>query len=162
MTAKRIAFTRPDGGVSVIVPIPKPGETEEQTLARCVARNIAVGNLQANTPTATIDASELPSRRFRNQWRKAGRTVAPDPTLCREQVIAEVRAERNAKLTASDADKARLDDLGTEQQKANLATYRQALRDLPATVYDPQTQRGEIASLTLEQLETYSPTWPET
>jgi len=48
---------------------------------------------------------------------------------------AEVRAKRNALLASCDF--TQLDDVPSHINKADWATYRQALRDLPASVSDP-------------------------
>ena len=119
-----------------------------------LARNIEVGQLREDTPILLVDESELPSRRFRDDWRISGRTLAPGLSLVRARCKAEVRAERNARLLASDADHVRLSEVGTTLQRQSMANYRRALRDLPATT------DAQIDARTVEQLESWEPTWP--
>lgn len=156
---KRIVWQSPDGSLRITVPVEPPleGESESAYLDRIALRTLnAVPSLADCVRLPDVDASELPSRRFRSCWRpNVRRSVAVDVPLARAQLLAEVRAERNVRLLASDADKQRLDDLGTPQQKQQLAAYRQALRDLPTSV------QQDLEALTdSTALERYAPTWP--
>lgn len=148
-----IVWEREDGGVSITIPVPqarREGETDEQFAERIRQKDIPTGRSYH-----VSRRSDLPqSRRLRNAWRRSGNAVVVDLPLGREIILAEVRVERNRRLTESDADKAKLDDIGTPPERASLQLYRQKLRDLPAIV------TGEIAGLNANQLETYQPVWP--
>lgn len=65
---KVIAYTRPDGGVSVITPAPEaqlPNETEAEFLAR-----IRLKDVPANaTNVIEVDKEDLPPRETRSSWR---------------------------------------------------------------------------------------------
>jgi hypothetical protein len=177
MTTKRIVFSRPDGGVSVIIPAPqyrRPGEDDGPFLARVLARNQEVGHAPLEGCTV-VDVADLPPPRlrkflvvtpagevvetqrrlFRGCWRMAGGRPVEDEGLCRDRTLAEVRKERDARLDASDKDKARLDDVGTPGQQQAHRQYRQALRDLPAVVAQ------QIAAMTPDELEAYQAPWPQ-
>jgi len=131
-------------------------EADAAKVARIVARREAEGCTIVKTDATGAD---LPneragqSRKFRNQWRWDGSKIEPDLPLCREQVMAEVRAERNAKLSDTDGEAVRNQERGQPDQA--LKDYRQALRDLPATV------QAQVDALnTAVSLEAYTPTWP--
>ena len=67
--------------------------------------------------------------------------------LVQNQQINHIRAQRNAKLTATDW--TQMPDVAlTQQQKDQWAAYRQALRDLMSTLPNPLPQG-------------YRPTWPQ-
>lgn len=81
MTTKRIVYTRPDGGVSVVTPDPNyiaglmaQGMTEEEAVADVRARDVPVGS----TNVEVMEAASLPGREFRNAWEKLG---AGPPTV---------------------------------------------------------------------------------
>jgi hypothetical protein len=67
------------------------------------------------------------------------------------QRLEEIRAERNTKLDASDKEMAKATETNTKEQ--DWKTYRQALRDLPATVnMESVTTAAELAA--------FVPMWP--
>jgi hypothetical protein len=131
-------------------------ETDHEFLDRIAAERLASDpvDMAGAVRMPNVDMAELPSRRFRNQWHHDGTRPAVDVAKARAQILAELRAERDKRLAASDADKARLDDVGTGPQKAALAKYRQALRDVPAAV------AVDVAALDAAALESYTPAWP--
>lgn len=102
------------------------------------------------------DDGSTTERRFRDCYRRAG-TGLPrvDMPLARAQRMAEVRLERNKRLTASDGDMLKAREQGDLTQEAQLKTYRQQLRDIPVT-----TQVAVDACGTPEALHTFTPTWP--
>lgn len=143
----RIIWKKADG--TIRVGIPAPGANPEEFASKVEAHAEA-----GTTRLPDCDAAALPLRRFRDCWRTDGfGAVQVDMPLARAQRMAEIRTERNIRLDASDKEKARLDDGGTEQQKTDIAVYRQALRDLPAA-----TDLGVITAP--EELEAFEPVWP--
>lgn len=127
-----------------------------------VALRVQQANLDSPDPVfqhvrllGYMDADKTPSRKFLDCWRLEGRSVAVDMALARGQTLASIRKQRDERLLVSDKDKHRLDDIGTAEQKAALATYRQQLRDLPATV---SADLAKIEDATT--LEKYAPVWP--
>jgi hypothetical protein len=97
------------------------------------------------------------SRRFRDCWRRNGRAVDVDMPLARGQRLAEVRADRDARLSAADALTLKTMDSAVRADQDNVKTYKQALRDLPAAA---QTDIGAAASP--DALAAYEPPWPAT
>lgn len=106
-----------------------------------------------------VRADSLPVRDgrllFRTAWKIVAGRVEVDLPTAREIVTARVRIERDRRLGDSDREKARLDDVGTPQQRQAMAAYRQALRDLPASL------PAALADLTAEQLHDFAPAWPQ-
>lgn len=148
---RHYAINRADGGVSILCLT--PGADAKVEIDRWT---------QSASPSwlpiagyREIRPADLPSRRFRNAWRHQAGTVAVDITQAREQILREVREQRNRKLAASDAERLRLMDSSGSGHAEKLSLYRQSLRDLPALVSE------ELQGLTTEQdLEAYRPTWP--
>ncbi len=152
----RIVWKMADGSIVVTTPCADllPNESESAYLDRIALKlREDVPDFASAIRLDNIDHEALPERAFRNCWRATGRAVAIDLPLAKEQVIAELRAERNRLLAESDADKARLDDIGTDEDKAALATYRQALRDLPAEASKLIDSAASVAELKIIQPE---------
>jgi len=142
--------------VTTAAGVPASGESEAMFLD-----GVALRALNADPRLATcirlpnVEPASLPSRRFRNHWRLIGGQISPAVPLCRVERLKEIRAERDVRLDKSDRVKARLDDVGTAAQIAAYRVYRQALRDLPATV------QADLSTLTPDQAEAYQPLWPQ-
>lgn len=156
---ERIVLLGPDGRVAIINPVEpiQPPESVEEWLDRVTARAISVNpNLTGYVRVAVLDVSRFPTtRRFRNVWSYIAGTVYVDEILARKQLLTEVRVLRDAALRESDHEKAKLDEIGTAEQRKSLAEYRQALRDIPAAVAE------EIALLSTAAMEAYKPRLPE-
>lgn len=152
---KRVVFEKPDGRVCVLIPAPqamKAGESEDDFINRIIAKDLP----SYVTSYGIVDSSTLPSRRFRNSWRHIGNgAVGVDLNSAREQVLQEVRTERDRRLVISDGKKQELEEIGTPQEMALLKGKRQLLRDFPSRVSQ------EIADMDLPSLEVYVPSWPE-
>lgn len=154
MTTKRFPYRRTDGGISVIVPAPKSqrkGESESAWLGRIVKRTLDNAT-DVDVQLPMCEASELPSRRFRNAWREVAGLIKVDIPEARNIRMVEIRSERDKKL--DDADKKTAREL--EQQGVNYpdwVTYKQALRDVPADI--------DLSGLNDEQsLSDFEPNWP--
>jgi len=153
---KRIVYTRPDGGVSVVCPAPEfvaQFPTEQEALAAVQVKAVPADAINVKI----CDVINIPtSRRFRNCWRQVGTTPpVVDLPLAREQRMSEIRTERDKRLAISDGQMARAQDTGTPAEVMVLRGKRQALRDLPVTV------ETELAMIQLvDGLATYEPTWP--
>ncbi len=149
MTTKRIIWSNADGSLSVTTPVEVQldTETEQQYLDRIAAKVQPAGS----TRLADQDVSTLPvSRRFRAAWRQVAGNVQAHFITARAQLVAELRAQRDAILAQSDALKAKYDDIGTAGQKLAVFNYRQSLRDLTT-----QIQSDVSAMTTVAQLEAY-------
>ncbi len=127
---------------------PQPGEAAHECLAR------ALDSIK-DYPRTRIKKSDLPSDIFRNCWRETKKGVVEvDLSMAREQVMREVRTERDQRLAASDGVMMKLIETGSDKDKAAMTRYRQQLRDLPSVV------QTEIQLLNIEALEVYAPEWP--
>jgi len=132
---RRVIYTRPDGGVSVVIPT-------QETLDRFpVEADLDAHLLDRSIPADAsavqfIDHTDLPTdRTFRNAWRRDLGAVVVDMPLARDIQMAHIRAARDDALAASDTDMIRAQEDG---DPANvLKVRRQALRDMPANI---QTQ----------------------
>ena len=151
----RLICQRPDGGISVDAPIERIANDPVQ-LAAHIARLEANGFtiLKADATGADLPSERAgQSRKFRNAWRWDGAKIEPDLPLCREQVMAEVRAERDTRLAATDGEAVRNQERGQPDQA--LKNHRQALRDFPTTVQAAVDALADAAAL-----EAYAPAWP--
>lgn len=128
---KKLIYVRPDGGVSVVVPVAKEHIervlgplTDEQYEAHVIERSIPPG-----VPYREIEDSDLPHREFRNAWID----VTPDSCIdidcakARDIALEHLRARRNAKLAESDVEVAREMEQGAVSQATK--DKRQALRN---------------------------------
>lgn len=154
----RVLFENDDGTVSVIVPAPAfiaqklaEGLSSEQvtTLVKtAVPSNKRAGSL-------VVHKNTLPaSRVFRKAWCLEAGDVTVNMPVARGLKMAEIRKKRDELLVESDKETLRLDAVGTEQQKKDIQTYRQALRDLPVTA-----QAAVDACDAADALEAYWPDW---
>lgn len=113
----------------------------------------------AENPAATFedypDLGNVPLpttvRRFRNSWTKGPTGVVVDLDKARVQRLAEIRDERDKLLVASDGLMLRAQETG--RGVVEMQTYRQALRDLPASI-NLSTHASD------EALAAYAPAWP--
>lgn len=124
---KKIVFTRPDGGVSVIHPViskDDDGMSEEQALARALAKDVPA---DAINPTV-VEEREVPSdRTFRDAWKHDGGIVVDMPKA-REIHKNRLRALRAPLLQALDVDFMRATERGTPT--AGIVAAKQVLRDV--------------------------------
>ncbi len=73
MTTKRIVYSRPDGGVSVVSPAPRyiaelvtEGMTEDEAIAIVQAKDVPLNAANIEVMEQTL----IPSREFRDAWEK--------------------------------------------------------------------------------------------
>ena len=134
---ERVIYTRPDGGVSVIVPIfgaMNPGETRTQFLDRLKAPLAARG-----IPTEVIDHTELPGREFRNAWERNGKSVSVNEAKARSDLEKQIVAAKRRKardlieretagedVTADRAALSGIDPAAIVSKAANLAALSKA------------------------------------
>lgn len=162
MTEKRIIFEMPDGTIRIALPIAgsqaqRASTSEQDWFDREAAKLMGTNpNLAGAIRLRDHHITELPhALRWKRAWRNDGAgSVEVNMPAARAQRMGEIRTERDKRLTATDADKNRLDDIGTAAQKTALATKRQTLRDIPQNV-DLETIS------TPGELETFEPEWPE-
>ena len=135
-------LSHPDGSVIVIHTAPKArrdGEDDATFYARIIARTLEANPTWRKLPGIDVEVSALPpDRRFRNAWRVSGDAVVVDAASARAAALASLRRRRNELLAASDY----TDMSGWRRGKSRAvltawSSYREALRDLPATTEDP-------------------------
>lgn len=129
---KKIVYTRPDGGLSIVTPIinthPVPEDiTESQAILR------AWDKLPKDAINPRfVDESEIPTdRTFRNAWEDNG-AVSVNMPKAREIHRQIMRYKRAPMLSALDIDYQRADERGDSALKAEIAVRKQALRDVTA------------------------------
>ena len=96
----------------------------------------------------------LPDRHFRSAYKAFGKKLIIDRSKAREQVLEEIREERNKRLEATDVEFqiefSKNLDTASPAIKA-IADKKQALRDLPAV------HEAALASITdIEELKQYN------
>lgn len=130
---RKIVYTRPDGGLSVVTPVrnthPRLEElTDEQVEQRAWAKLPA----DAINPRFA-EESELPKdRTFRNAWKDEGDCVGHDIGKCREITKDRLRRERAPKL--ADLDVAFQRALEEGKPTAQIVAQKNALRDVTKQV----------------------------
>lgn len=150
MGRKCLAFTAPDGGVSIIRPVAKmrrEDETETAFLARVLAENIRIGKqpcahgkrheagsypTEADSVTI-VDEDEIPvDLTYREAWVLAG--GKPQVDMARAKIVHRdrLRSARKALFAENDAKAAWAVLTEDEALKAEALAERQRLRDLPA------------------------------
>lgn len=104
----KILYTRPDGGVSIVVPAPK--ESLEQVLGPLTVKEYSEHVYRKSIPEDAINIREiedtdLPDREFRNAWVDVTEESRID--ICcskaRDLKLEEVRAKRKELLVEQDS-----------------------------------------------------------
>lgn len=142
MDTKRIVYTRPDGGVSVVI----PAHSVEQ------ARNSVPVDA---TDVVECETADIPAdRTFRDAWMRdtgAGRmAIAVDMAKARAIHMDRIREARRGTLAALDIAQMRAVGAGDVAAVRVVETQKQALRELPQTF-------DLTGAATPEQLQTL---WP--
>ena len=137
---KKIIYTRPDGGVSIVCPainINDPvGFDEEQALARAMARLPA----EAINPQVVDDSIIPVDRTFRNALIQNGASVIHDMPKCRDIHRDKLRELRRPLFAENDI---AIRDAQVDGDSAKLAAAiarRNALRDVTA---DPRIDAAQ-------------------
>lgn len=133
MSNLRIVYTRPDGGVSVVVPAPSfvaKFRTEADAIAAIRAKDVPPDATDVTERTT----DDLPKDRlFRNAWRMAVNKPAVDLPAARQIHMDRIRQVRDAELAKLDVAFMRAVERGDRQEQSAIAADKQRLRDLPQT-----------------------------
>lgn len=132
--ALRFAYTRPDGGVSVVnaarredlertIKFDSNEAYENYVLQRSIPADAA--NVTRLTDAATPDRCE-----FRNGWVLTDGKITFHMEKCREILRNKMRIVRQPLLEALDVDYQRADEAGDAVKKAAIAKSKQTLRDV--------------------------------
>lgn len=135
-----------ENGVKVVVPVLQPGQNEARAL------ELAALPVLGRAPMV-IDSKAVPvDRDYRAAWAISGNAVVEDLVKARQVAMGRCRAQRDAKLAASDGAMLKAQETGTQQDVNAMKTKRQALRDLPATIQaqlDAATTMAALRSVDL-------------
>lgn len=119
---KRIVYTRPNGGLSVIIP------TGEIPLEDVLKKDVPSDAVNVRV----VNETEIPAdRTFRNAWHD-NNGIKVDMPKAREIHKEKLRALRAPKLAALDVEYQRADEAGDTKAKSAVAAKKQALRDVTA------------------------------
>lgn len=127
---KKIIYTRPDGGLSVVHPAPQArleGESEDGFLQRVLAKDVPSDAINVQIVEEEIVPAD---RTFRNAWEADGSKISVNMPKARELHRAKFRLLRKPKLEALDLAYMRADELGDTAAKAQVVSQKQALRDV--------------------------------
>ena len=110
---RKIIYTRPDGGLSVVHPVinTKESITKEQALAR------ALEKLPKDALNPQVVDSVPSDRTFRNAWKAGSGCVDHDMGKCRELHRDRLRVARAPKLAALDIQQLRGIDVEAQKQE---------------------------------------------
>lgn len=143
---KKIIYTRPDGGISVVHPVINTAP-ELEPITEAEAEERAWNKLPSDAINPRfVNETEIPSdRTFRNAW-KSDLTV--DMPKAREIHKNRLREMRAPLLAALDTQYMRADEAGDVATKAAVAAKKQALRDVTAVpAIDAATTPEELKTV---------------
>jgi hypothetical protein len=132
---RKIIFTRPDGGVSVVTPVINTFG-EEEGFTETQAEQRAWDKL----PTDAINprwcaANEIPGDRdFRGAWTDNVSEINIDMAKARNIHLQQIRVKRNLELAKLDIQATKAQDVGDAETLAQIRARKQEMRDLPATL----------------------------
>lgn len=133
MSVYRIVYTRPeDGGLSVIIPAHAAKDPYESELD--FAQRIAAKDVPQDTSAVMIEAHQLPPHRhFRDAWKVNATASGVDHDMAKARNIhkAKLRIARAPALSNLDVAYSKADESGDSTLKSQVASQKQALRDLP-------------------------------
>lgn len=154
MTTKRIVYSRPDGGVSIVVPAPEMVarfDTEAEALAAIQAKDVPADA----TNVEIMDLNQIPvSREFRDAWEKPGAGV-PVVNMPKARVL------HAKKITA-----ARIKAITMLQRRADEATLEGRTADATKAANDRAAVEGlNLTTIATQIAATANPTalsaiWP--
>lgn len=172
---RRIIYTRPDGGVSVVIPCKGYNEqhlTDDEVFQRAwdmlhrsnevvqswepdPEESLLPTGIAINPQIVTID--QIPSdRAFRDAWEHEGDKIAVNMDKARDIHMDNIRTVRNKAL--ADLDVETIKAVGKSDSKAldDVEAKKQALRDIPQT-FDLSAARTpeELKNLWPTELETH-------
>jgi hypothetical protein len=135
MTTERIVYTRPDGGVSVVVPSPEWTGTMAELQAKVVPNDA--------TLTEIVPVADVPSdRRLRNAWKQGeqGAKVGVDMVKGKDIVHELRRAAREVEFKPHD-------DIIAKQIPGADAVAAEAARAAIRTKYDQMQTDVDAATV---------------
>jgi len=150
MATKRIIYTRPDGGVSIVVPTPEfiaSFLTETEVMVAVQKTSVPVDAIDVET----VEVLDIPTdRAFRDAWIKKVGGVEVDMAKARSIHMNQIRKARDVELEKSDVPFMRALEAGDAEAQSRIAGEKQTLRDIPQTF--------DLTARTPEQLKGKWPT----
>lgn len=132
----RIAYTRPDGGVSIVSAAPKADI--ERVIGPMTAQEYLAHVLSRSIPSDATDVNVLPLNwtppdgTFRNAWRQVNGIFSVDMPTAREIWRDKMRARRRLRFEILDALYLQADEQSNLTLKQQIAAKKQELRDITA------------------------------
>lgn len=138
MSDKRIVFTRPDGGVSIIIPAPGIDLARAMQDVPADAADVQV-----------VDAAEVPNdRTFRSAWKLEGKACIECPTRSRAIAHQIRRAKREAEFKPFDDVIAKRlpGEAEAEAVRAAIRAKYSAMQELIDSCEDTQALRAALGT----------------
>ena len=131
---RKIIYSRPDGGLSVVQPNRNTrGEPDGITDAEIEQRAFDKLPADAIDPHFVSEAEVPTDRSYRDSWEADGATkIKHNMPKARDIHRDKMRAVRLPKLAALDIDYQRADETGDTARKTEITSQKQALRDVTA------------------------------
>jgi len=144
---KKIVYTRPDGGMSVVTPVINThGEAEGFTEQNAIDRALARIPSDA-TDIKVVEASAIPAdREFRNAWQNTSGVVSIPLAKAKAVTKDRLRIERAPLLAALDAEYLRADEEKDNAAKTEVARKKKLLRDI-TNLADSATTLAELKAI---------------
>lgn len=146
---KKIIYTRPDGGVSIVGPAPITDLRKIQQFNNMTQAEYEAHVWERSVPKDAInpqyiDEADIPDDRyFRNAWKQNGKKALVDMDKAKEIHMDKIRAARNEKLKELDIETMKGIDVQDEKQ---------VLRDLPDSFDLTATTPEELKALWPDEL----------
>ena len=137
---KRIVYTRPDGGISIVNPSPNAPlatENEDEFIARILAKDVPADAVDVQI---VEDTAVLSDRTFRNAWRQTAGVILVDLPAARA-----IHSERMANAQTAEIGRLKVEErrerlLGNTTQADQHATNLTALEALDLNALATQIQ----------------------
>lgn len=129
---RKISYTRPDGGLSVVHPVRNTVGEKLTTDAEIEQRSWDKLPADAINPQWINESAVPTDRTFRNAWKANAGGIDVDMLKARELHRHKLRELRKPKMEALDTAYMRADETGDTTEKTRIAALKQALRDVTA------------------------------
>jgi hypothetical protein len=125
-------YTRPDGGVSIVIPAPK--ESIEKVLGPLTDAEYDAHVRERSIPADALNVSDIldndmpQDREFRNAWEQSGITITHNLTKAKDIQLGRIRKAREPKLL--ELDKQFMIALEQGLDTSIIVNEKQTLRDI--------------------------------